>query len=154
MKKAIGILVVKHLCLFALIVFLRNYIYDDLKQITIPTDTDRLNPHILLITVSGLLLAGAISGYFQISYSKAFLVEEYKIKRGLLLTAHIVTSLMLVVIGVLLVVCAFTLDAAIEFSRGITYKYAVVLYISLAFYDGYDYCSERSRHQEMHTIST
>jgi hypothetical protein len=88
----------------------------------------------LIGTLSGLLLAGAISGFFRFEYGR---------NRGLffIFLGDIMTWLKLVVIGILLTIVVETISCC-EPAKPLFFTFmilGVALYLALVLYDVYDY---------------
>ncbi|MBT8420879.1 MAG: hypothetical protein KJO08_08475 [Gammaproteobacteria bacterium] len=99
-----------------------------------------INSFILIVTANGLLLAGAISGYFQFSFKNSN-------RRGggdLALhkfIGHLTTGLNLLIIGVLMLVAYHCLSLYFPDSGLIDDGFSYVLlalYAAMIFYDLYD----------------
>ena len=105
------------------------------------------DPISLLLTVAGLLLAGAISGYFQFSYDNVNQVSKDRLSIPHMLLGDLATGLHLLVIGVLLLFSVECLDMVPETQRlspGPFYV-SLALYTGLVVYDVFDLLRLTSR---------
>ena len=91
------------------------------------------NALIIVSTISGLLLAGSLSGFFTFSYNNVVFKNQ-------LILGHISTGIQQLVIGMLLVVttlCLYTYNH--EYNIWIYFSFlSIALYISLITYDVFD----------------
>lgn len=104
------------------------------------TSQDNSEPFTLVLTVAGLILAGAISGFFQFTYQKVNQEQSRALSPGHLLLGHVTTATHLFVLGVLLLVSVTCLrQFAVTSELGLwPFWLAVVLYASLVLYDVFD----------------
>jgi hypothetical protein len=112
----------------------------------VPLDTRQSNMELgisvykLIATLSGLLLAGAISGFFHFKYARCRDTDG-RCSPRLLFLGDLMTGLQLVVIGILLTIVVESIDRC-EFTKplfSIFVLLGVVLYLALVLYDIYDY---------------
>ena len=105
-----------------------------------PVNND-INVFIFIATTSGLVLAGAISGYFSFSYAHTIKSKANKYSFIHILVGHLATGLALFVIGILLLVTVACLDSYTYSSLLSPWSLimAVTLYFSMVCYDIYDF---------------
>ena len=94
----------------------------------------------LVLIVSSLLIAGAVSGFFSFRYEPG---RKSQVVRGPfwhLVIGHLTTAGLLFVIGILMIVVISSLNAIHTSVGAQPYSgwLAVILYMSLVFYDIYD----------------
>jgi len=93
----------------------------------------------LIGTLSGLLLAGAISGFFRFTYKLC--KEDGNFSPCLVFLGDLMTGLQLAVIGILLTLVVESINRY-KFTKPLFSVFmllGVVLYIALVLYDVYDY---------------
>ena len=114
--------------------FLKNAVYDALRV----TTADNIKNLGFILTACGLLIAGAISGFFSFSYKDLIKKDNWSYLH--LMLGHIVTSLQILVIGVLLLAVVKCLDIYPVTSEMENKPLIVLasLYLSLVFYDLFD----------------
>jgi len=131
-----GSIVVKHGTLIGALIWLRPRI-----QMFIDALAARSNAevHGLVLTVCGLIIAGAISGFFSFGYRHSKDGGNSNSAAVSLIIGHVATSLQLLVIGMLLLVSVSSLG-----NYSITTEFgsypliiACILYVSLVFHDIY-----------------
>ena len=126
---------IKHVLLIIVLLALQPSITDGLGRMS----QDRVALGLVLI-VSSLLVAGAVSGFFSFRYEVS---RKNHVVRGPywhLIIGHLTTAGLLFVIGTLMIVVISSLNAIHTSVEAPPYFgwFAVILYMSLVFYDIYD----------------
>ncbi len=101
---------------------------------------DDLNSLLLVATVSGLALAGAISGFFTFSFGRTVSERSGGYSRFHLRLGYLATGLAQLVIGVLLVVAVSCIEVYPPTSHlGVSAQLiGLAIYLSAVAYDAYD----------------
>jgi hypothetical protein len=126
---------VKHVLLIIVLLTLQPSIMDGLGRMS----KDQVALGLVLI-VSSLLIAGAVSGFFSFRYEADFKSPAERGPFWHLMIGHLTTAGLLFVIGTLMTVMIGGLNAIHTSVEAPPYFgwLAVILYMSLVFYDIYD----------------
>jgi hypothetical protein len=116
-------------------------------QIRAMTATDDANPHQMVLTVAGLILAGAISGFFQFTYRNVWEDANHRRSHFHLAMGHLTTATHLLVIGVLLLVSVSCLGNFAITSELTSWPFylAFLLFAALVSYDVFDMMTLRAQ---------
>lgn len=134
-------LAIKHILVASLLWFyLKPFANNTITAITVSNGTEVLG---LILTFSGLVLAGGISGYFSFSYLGVNIPDISYVH---LIVGHLVTSLLLLVIGILLFVAVncISLYTTMNEIGGSLLILSGILYSALIFYDAFDLLKVRN----------
>ena len=134
-------LAIKHILVASLLWFcFKPFVNNTIMAITVSNGTEVL---VLILTFSGLVLAGGISGYFSFSYLGVNIPDISYVH---LIVGHLVTSLLLLVIGILLFVAVncISLYTTMNEIGGSLLILSGILYSALIFYDAFDLLKVRN----------
>ncbi len=126
---------IKHVLLIIVLLALQPSITEGLGRMS----QDRVALGLVLI-VSSLLIAGAVSGFFSFRYEAGCKSQAERGPFWHLMIGHLTTAGLLLVIGTLMIVVISSLNAIHTPVEAPPYFgwFAVILYISLVSYDIYD----------------